>query len=212
MNYFNEALKVLGLSTLKSRKQLQKAYRNKSKIYHPDNGGSKQDFVILAASYKYLDKKIPDRYQINFKVEDIINKKLFVVNDKVKVHATAKNLKNHKVQIKVDNKPMIITFNYMDKRKYPLTFEGDKCFVNIDVEVDQDDFIKGYTHLCFGGREYTLYIPNHGFLKNEISLVGTGVWIRFNFIVKRLCEKDGKTFHLTSEDMSQWYLKNNIMK
>lgn len=212
MNYFNEALKVLGLSTLKSRKQLQRAYRNKSKIYHPDNGGSKQDFVILTASYKYLDKKIPDRYQINFKVEDIINKKLFVVNDKVKVHATAKNLKAHKVQIKVDNKPMIITFNYMDKRKYPLTFEGDKCFVNVDLLVEEKEFAQGYTHTIFTDKQYTLFIPNRGELKNEINLGGIGVWIRFNFIVKRPCQQDGNNFRLTSKEMSQWYLKNNIMK
>ena len=210
MNSFEKSLHILGLKTLKNKSQLKKAYRIKSKKYHPDNGGSGKEFIEITKSYKYLEKKVPDRYQINFKVEDIVNKKLFRITDKVKVHATAHNLQKRKIEINLD-KPMIIIFNYMDKKKYPLTFEGDKCFVNVDLLVEEEEFAQGYTHITFADKQYTLFIPNHGELKNEINLCGIGVWIRFNFTIKRPCQQDGNTFKLTSKEMSEWYLKHNIM-
>lgn len=210
MNSFEKALHILGLKTLKNKSQLKKAYRIKSKKYHPDNGGSSQDFIEITKSYKFLEKKLPDRYQVNLKVEDIVNKKLFKISDRVKIHATAHNLLKKKIEINID-KPMIINFNYMDKKKYPLTFEDDKCFINVDVYVEEDEFAKGYTHIIFANKEYTLFIPNRDELKNDVSICGTGISVRFHFIIKRPCQQDGNTYKITSEEMSKWYLKHNIM-
>ena len=208
MNYFNKALKTLGLNTLKSKKQLKKAYFSKSKELHPDAGGDKLDFITLTNSYKYLEKKVPENYQINFKVEDIVNKTSFSVNNSIKVHATYSNLKDKKININVNGKPIYLIFNYVDNKQYPLTFENNKCYINVDTPVLEEEFIQGITHQYFAERFYTLYIPNSGYLRNDVK-IGKDLILRFNFVVKRLCQKDGKKFELKSEELSQWLIKHN---
>jgi len=50
MNHYD----ILGISKTSTNEDIRKAYKTKSKIFHPDKGGTKEDFVKLHDSYNFL--------------------------------------------------------------------------------------------------------------------------------------------------------------
>jgi len=50
------ALQILKLKPNASNKQLRKAYRRMAMKTHPDKGGSNEEFIMVKASYDYLNK------------------------------------------------------------------------------------------------------------------------------------------------------------
>lgn len=51
------AIKKLGLNKEYTLEDLKKAYRIKSKLNHPDTGGSLEEFLEIQAAYAYLKKQ-----------------------------------------------------------------------------------------------------------------------------------------------------------
>ncbi len=50
----SQAMLTLGLEPGASDKQLKKAYRKKAFQYHPDKGGTQEEFVIIKTCYDFL--------------------------------------------------------------------------------------------------------------------------------------------------------------
>ena len=50
MNYY----KILGIKQTAKREEIKKAYRNLAKKYHPDKGGSKNDFLNINTAWQIL--------------------------------------------------------------------------------------------------------------------------------------------------------------
>ncbi|WP_064091535.1 J domain-containing protein [Rossellomorea aquimaris] len=51
---FVDYYKLLGIDKVACEKEIKKAYRQKSKIYHPDSGGDERDFISLTKAYETL--------------------------------------------------------------------------------------------------------------------------------------------------------------
>jgi hypothetical protein len=49
-----QALLILGIESGASDKELKSAYRLKAKLYHPDKGGTHDEFVLLKQAYDML--------------------------------------------------------------------------------------------------------------------------------------------------------------
>ena len=59
----NDLYKALGVKTKASSAEIKKAYRDKSKVLHPDAGGNKNEFALIARAYGVLgDKDKRTRY------------------------------------------------------------------------------------------------------------------------------------------------------
>ncbi len=59
----NDFYKVLGVKAKASPAEIKKAYRDKSKVLHPDVGGNKDEFAMIARAYGVLgDKSKRARY------------------------------------------------------------------------------------------------------------------------------------------------------
>ena len=69
---------ILGVSKNASLKDINNAYRKLSMKYHPDTGGSKEDFQALSNAYNVLkNKSTHDTNSSNYSDMDDDNKKLF---------------------------------------------------------------------------------------------------------------------------------------
>ncbi len=53
----NDLYKSLGVKTKASPVEIKKAYRDKSKVLHPDVGGNKEEFALIAKAYGVLGDK-----------------------------------------------------------------------------------------------------------------------------------------------------------
>ncbi|KZZ85037.1 J domain-containing protein [Bacillus sp. SJS] len=63
INYY----KLLDVSINASHEEIKKAYRVKSKIYHPDSGGNDKDFILLTKAYDTLiNSKLRSAYNDEF--------------------------------------------------------------------------------------------------------------------------------------------------
>lgn len=87
MNYkfkMIDLYKILKINKKASKKDVKKAYRNSSKIHHPDKGGKIEDFNLISKAYQILmndDKR--KRYDDGESIDDILyasnNKSLSII-------------------------------------------------------------------------------------------------------------------------------------
>ena len=66
-----QALEVLGLPPMISQKELKERYRELSKRYHPDRGGSHEEMAQINRAYKILQNYM-ENYRFTFSDEEIL--------------------------------------------------------------------------------------------------------------------------------------------
>ncbi len=68
MNFSTNYYEILGINHKSTDKEIRSAYYDKSKIMHPDKGGSEEDFKSLVESYKIMtNKELREKYDNNSK-------------------------------------------------------------------------------------------------------------------------------------------------
>ena len=77
---------ILGIEKSAKKTEIKKAYRDKSKICHPDQGGKQEDFHLVNTAYRILiDEEKRERYHKGESPEDILisaeqkEKKIFAI-------------------------------------------------------------------------------------------------------------------------------------
>lgn len=116
MNRNIDYYRVLGLSNTSSDKAIRKAYRELSKIYHPDRGGDVESFGVIKEAYDTLsgeDKVKYDRLSVYGKNYDRLSEMLSNDIDKVMSEY------NHTEYKKVRDSERLNVVEYVDD-----TFDG----------------------------------------------------------------------------------------
>ena len=80
--------KILGVTKKATKEDIKKAYREKSKIHHPDKGGSEEEFNSISESYRVLvddakRKRYDDGESINQILKPSNDKSLSIIGDMV---------------------------------------------------------------------------------------------------------------------------------
>ena len=203
MTLFEKALKTLGLNKLSSKQELKKAYREKSKECHPDNGGDGIEFINLNKCYQYLNSKFSEKYIINFGIEDIISDKKFEINDHIQIKLTPSNIKSRIIKFKCKKKKFSIKLKYKDSKEYPLTVENDNVYVNVFQNVGIQEFINNKAIFNVGDNcLVSTGIPNKGKLESNVKL-RDNFYLRISFEIFR--PECGNPYRITSEDMKGVY-------
>lgn len=80
MSYFNNrslALAILGVNEGYTLSQLKAAYLKKAKVFHPDTGGTHEEFLKLQQAYEYLSKETSPKNLLN---DDLTNNPIKYTN------------------------------------------------------------------------------------------------------------------------------------
>jgi curved DNA-binding protein CbpA len=57
LNNFIDLYQVLGVPFNATEEQVKKAYRKKAKMFHPDTGGTQEEFILIKTAYEILSDK-----------------------------------------------------------------------------------------------------------------------------------------------------------
>lgn len=197
MNYFTKALKTLGLKSLTSKKELKKAYYEKSKKCHPDNGGNGVQFIELNNCYQYLNSKFAKKYIINFGIDDIVSNKNFDINEHIKIQLTPANIKSKIIRFKYNNKKFSVKLKYKDSKEYPLSVEDNKVYINIYKQIGIQEFLNNKVVFNIGSKTLMACgIPNKGKLEVTNQL-HDNFYVRVSFEIWR----SEREMRITAEDM-----------
>lgn len=99
--------KILGVDRRASQDEIKKAYREKSKIYHPDNGGNEEDFIILNEAFTILfdgskRREYDETGTVSSKSSEYSFNQIVYINLEVFLHGFLESLKNSKRVVDVD--------------------------------------------------------------------------------------------------------------
>ena len=176
-------MELLGLNKLSSR-GLEKAYKDKAKIFHPDNKitGDSNKFITIKNAYDELKKICKQKIIMKINVSDII-KEIYVPYEELVIvvspltirqlifNKTTFNGKEFVVQIKNDN-------------GFRLKKSGTTCTIVKDVNITLDDIRKGRYVLSIGEKQIEFKIPMSGVLSSKIAL-SNKVYLKVNYHIKK---------------------------
>lgn len=148
-NNNNNPWKILGIEPDSTLEQIKAAYRNKTKIHHPDKGGKISDWLLIQSAYKEItDKKyIPILQTSSTKMLDIkltVKQQIEGVNDTIVVDS------EDDLYIKVNIPP-----GAKQGDRFRVTSKEDNYIINV----------KEHTHSCFTRQ------GNHLIMYKTISII-----------------------------------------
>lgn len=171
MNSFD----ILGITKLNS-KTLKKAYKEKSKIYHPDNKktGDEDMFIKINSAYETLKKLIVKTYIVKVNIEDMIDGvcEYKICNRCFKIKID--NFKNFMKPYNFDynGQKYRVIFKFVSNEGYKVYKKKKKYYIEKLLDINLTDIINGDVRLILNTRLYVFKIPRKGILEDTINLSG----------------------------------------
>lgn len=131
----SDDMKLLNIKVL-NRKNLIRSYHRLSKLYHPDIIGKDKDerFINITDAYKRLLKQcIYKTYTIKVKIDEIINKKEVIIDNKIKIKLSFKLLRKDNI-ININDKRYRIRIRpILDNKDEKILFIKNKVYIGKKV-------------------------------------------------------------------------------
>lgn len=131
----NDDMKLLNIKIL-NRKNLIRSYHRLCKLYHPDIIGEDKDgrFINITDAYKRLLKQcIYKTYTIKVKIDEIINKKEVIIDNKIKIKLSFKLLRKDNI-ININDKRYRIRIRpILDNKDEKILFIKNKVYIGKKV-------------------------------------------------------------------------------